>query len=965
MENSANSRDSATFRRNHGRSLSSSSDGGADDAEQSSARLLTRTPPAASAESTPLHTTLFDEITTLLREKHFALSEKTLTRLIKLARAQQNVVNTLRLLGSPSTIVQAMDDISCRSVVERVYPALLPFFDAEKHGPSKGDVCRGCALYETGGLYMDIDLLTVPRSVWLIADGLRSSVEGKTGGPQRPGGTKARNSASEAGGGGGAGETKARGGSGAGAPGFRLRGSAELEGGGHDASSRGGQKRRLAEDDPVTSDVGQPVQDPVTSSGEGPITSSGEGTITSSGEGPVTSSGEGPVTSSGEGTKTGGSSRGGSARRGAPAPRGDAAAPRPLAAQEPTDAQEPLAPQEPTDEHTKQAGGGGGGRSSEEGGSPAGRGVGGPPPKSAGREEGARKSADAEDEVLANGGGGKARRAGAAGSRGSAELVGGNASPRASAAKHSSRGHQDAEVVPATGRQDAEDVESPAVPGGAGALAPPLAPVLPTSEHPSERDHAPRGAPAQHGGRSAEAPADKLQQVVVEGVDPSPDVAEERHGVDPSPDVAEERHGVDPSPDVAEERHGGGPEDRHVPREGGRGALAPMLSTSEHQPEKDRGPRGGGAPAHGGHPAGGGGGGAPADKPQQTVVEQVKGVDPRGPDVAEGRHQDGGGSEDRHRTGDDGSRDASREERHEARRGPDVAEERGDSRGEPAVPRGDVPHHRGEPAVPPTPRESPVHAPPPRGAPVHAPPPPRAAPVVEQGPQVDPHDASIDKAGVDARPKTVRTTGRKKPPVSASRGGGAHPPRLAETDSSTAAPADKPQQTVVEQAARVHRPDVDRADVAEGRRGEPQKAVHRAPPREGKESSSDKLLVDQAPHVVVLDPRLDDAATAKNRPKTTRTTGRKKPPPPAASCGAIPEQPSVRTFRRFWTHLLRNSTQFVTVNDAGEAPTFFQAFWGVVKKDKVVRRYLDYWLAYYKNEKQVDETKIGGGTGSG
>lgn len=54
--------------------------------------------------------------------------------------------------------VDFLDDADCRAAVQRTEPALVPYFDAEKHGMYKADICRVATLYEHGGYYMDIDL---------------------------------------------------------------------------------------------------------------------------------------------------------------------------------------------------------------------------------------------------------------------------------------------------------------------------------------------------------------------------------------------------------------------------------------------------------------------------------------------------------------------------------------------------------------------------------------------------------------------------------------------------------------------------------------------------------------------------------------------------------------------------------------------------------------------------------------
>ena len=37
-------------------------------------------------------------------------------------------------------------------------PELVPFFKNEQEGSYRGDICKGVILFETGGLYLDIDI---------------------------------------------------------------------------------------------------------------------------------------------------------------------------------------------------------------------------------------------------------------------------------------------------------------------------------------------------------------------------------------------------------------------------------------------------------------------------------------------------------------------------------------------------------------------------------------------------------------------------------------------------------------------------------------------------------------------------------------------------------------------------------------------------------------------------------------
>jgi len=50
------------------------------------------------------------------------------------------------------------DDDDCLNKIQKVKPELVPFFKNEQEGSYRGDICRGAILFETGGLYLDIDI---------------------------------------------------------------------------------------------------------------------------------------------------------------------------------------------------------------------------------------------------------------------------------------------------------------------------------------------------------------------------------------------------------------------------------------------------------------------------------------------------------------------------------------------------------------------------------------------------------------------------------------------------------------------------------------------------------------------------------------------------------------------------------------------------------------------------------------
>ncbi|KAL7451504.1 hypothetical protein ACHAWC_003330 [Mediolabrus comicus] len=83
---------------------------------------------------------------------------------IALSQNIQQIIN----LHSEST-VHFLTDTECISSIQSTLgynTNLTTYFRNEKHGMYKADICRGAALYETGGLYFDIDVETRNIPLW-------------------------------------------------------------------------------------------------------------------------------------------------------------------------------------------------------------------------------------------------------------------------------------------------------------------------------------------------------------------------------------------------------------------------------------------------------------------------------------------------------------------------------------------------------------------------------------------------------------------------------------------------------------------------------------------------------------------------------------------------------------------------------------------------------------------------------
>lgn len=83
----------------------------------------------------------------------------------------ENVVRSIRMYtrswkrktnaADERVYVWFMDDDECIKAIQLVEPELVAYFQKEKDGSYKSDICRGAALYLTGGYYFDIDMFTI------------------------------------------------------------------------------------------------------------------------------------------------------------------------------------------------------------------------------------------------------------------------------------------------------------------------------------------------------------------------------------------------------------------------------------------------------------------------------------------------------------------------------------------------------------------------------------------------------------------------------------------------------------------------------------------------------------------------------------------------------------------------------------------------------------------------------------
>ena len=84
----------------------------------------------------------------------------------ELEALHKHVYRMMRL--HPDAHVYFYTDDDCIASLHRIgMPELIPFFEKEKQGMYKADLCRGAALYEHGGIYCDVDL-GVRLNLWEV-----------------------------------------------------------------------------------------------------------------------------------------------------------------------------------------------------------------------------------------------------------------------------------------------------------------------------------------------------------------------------------------------------------------------------------------------------------------------------------------------------------------------------------------------------------------------------------------------------------------------------------------------------------------------------------------------------------------------------------------------------------------------------------------------------------------------------
>ena len=107
----------------------------------------------------------------------------------ELRALQANIRATIAL--HPNATTRFLTDADCETSIRNALgrdTKLVEYFRAESHGMYKSDICRGAALWETGGLYFDVDL-GARMSLWAAVGKYTSFVTVKVPvhSKQRPG----------------------------------------------------------------------------------------------------------------------------------------------------------------------------------------------------------------------------------------------------------------------------------------------------------------------------------------------------------------------------------------------------------------------------------------------------------------------------------------------------------------------------------------------------------------------------------------------------------------------------------------------------------------------------------------------------------------------------------------------------------------------------------------------------------
>ena len=87
---------------------------------------------------------------------------------VELEALRDNVRSIIAL--HPDAQVRFLTDQDCEASLRAVnLTHLIPYFRHEPQGMYKGDLCRGAALWENGGVYLDVDL-GVRKNLWGVLD---------------------------------------------------------------------------------------------------------------------------------------------------------------------------------------------------------------------------------------------------------------------------------------------------------------------------------------------------------------------------------------------------------------------------------------------------------------------------------------------------------------------------------------------------------------------------------------------------------------------------------------------------------------------------------------------------------------------------------------------------------------------------------------------------------------------------